>query len=107
MLVCYWSRIKNKEQKLLPTFLRYIQMQQEVGGDLSLCLLKLLPEVSILSRLVAISFTIVEIKIFPIATWSQVIEVIKGSYFCKGGNLSEQVTNLPSFVSISVLIVLI
>ena len=63
------------ENKFSPYSQKY---KQQVCHDLSLCVLSLLVEVSVLPSLEAISFVKVEILIFQTVKWTPVGHVIKG-----------------------------
>ena len=52
---------KGKTERRLQSFLRYTKLQQEVGDDLGVCVLNLLPKVSNLTSLEAISLVKTEI----------------------------------------------
>ena len=52
---------KEKTERRLQSFLRYTKLQQEVGDDLGVCVLNLLPKVSTLTSLEALSLVKTEI----------------------------------------------
>ena len=63
------------------------EAKKEIDDDLSNCVVKLLPELSTLSSVVAISIAKVEILIFEIATWTHIGHLIKKSRGFKGEKL--------------------
>ena len=68
------------------TIIKY-EAKKEIDDDLSNCVVKLLPELSTLSSVVAISIAKVEILIFEIATWTHIGHLIKKSRGFKGEKL--------------------
>ena len=76
---------RNREKLwLLQSSLRYTQTQQELGDNLSFCLLKPFLWSQLLSSLVAIRLMKVKELVFQIITWSH---VIRRSYNFNGGSL--------------------
>ena len=80
-------------------------IKQEVGDDLNVCMLQLLPEASTLPSLVVIILVKAEIEIFQIVARPHFGHIVKASYGFKGGSLSQWVTTLPSLVSKSMVLV--
>ena len=64
------------------------KIEQEVGDDLSVCVLNFLLKANILLSLVVMGLMMVEIWIFQIVTWTRVRHVIKLPCGFNGGNLS-------------------
>ena len=77
--------------------------KQNVGDDLNVCVLELLPEVSTLPSLVVISFSKVKIYFFQFVMWPNVDQLIEGSCDFNDGSLSRKVNRLPSLVPVGVL----
>ena len=63
--------------KLLPTNRKRRRRRKEVGDDLGICALNLLPEVYTLPSLVVINLVKVEIWLFKFVTWHHVTTYIK------------------------------
>ena len=64
-------------------------IKQEVGDDLNVCMLQLLPEASTLPSLVVIILVKAEIEIFQIVARPHFGHIVKASYGFKGGSLSQ------------------
>ena len=70
---------KNTNNFLQPFQICCTEKEQKIGGNLSIYVLKLLPKVSTLPNLVAISIAKVEILVFYIVAWRQIGHLIKES----------------------------
>ena len=64
--------------------------EQKVGNYLEICVLNLLPEVTVVPSLVATSLVKVEISFFQFVTWTQVSHVTENSFYVKGNSLSRK-----------------
>ena len=78
--LCWWVFIK--QNSCCPIW--KLTRRQEVGGDLNICVMNILPKVSSLPSLLAINLMKMEIQIFQTVTWSQVGHLVKGS--CLGAS---------------------
>ena len=84
------NNLWNIGKKLLESIQKhYREERQEVGDKLSFLGLKLLPEVSTLPSLVALSIVKLEQKTVQNTMWSYIGHLIKGSCDIKGGSLSQ------------------
>ena len=64
--------------------------EQKNGNYLEICVLNLLPKVTVVPSLVATSLVKVEISFFQFVTWTQVSHVTKNSFYVKGNSLSRK-----------------
>ena len=79
--------------------------EQELGDDLSVCAMNILPKVSSLPSLLAINLMKMEICIFQTITWPHVVRLIEGS--CLGASSTMSVVVSINLLQVEICILFV